>query len=78
MGRIRFRIVRFQAPNTVSFFGDHRVPGRELSEFLSRLFMCQSGLTEFFAELTEFAVVLELGEFSRPKQYSRNSIPLVS
>ena len=34
-----------------------------------------SELTEFFAELTEFAA--ELSEFSLPKQYSRNSIPLL-
>ena len=41
------------------FFGPHRVPGRELSEFLSAYsFLCQSELTEFFAELTEFAVKL--------------------
>ena len=51
-------------PNTVSestvqntelseFFGPHRVPGRELSEFLSaHLCVCQS---EFFAELSDFA-----------------------
>ena len=50
-------------PNTVSgstvsntelseFFCPHRVPGRELSEFLSAYFLCD---TEFFAELTEFA-----------------------
>ena len=36
--------------------------------------MCQSELTEFFAELTGFAV--KLSEFSSPKQYSRNSILL--
>ena len=55
------------------FFGPHRVPGRELSEFLSAYFLvCQSELTEFFAELAEFAV--RLSEFSSPKQYSRNSI----
>ena len=61
--------------NTV---GPHRVPARELSEFLSAydLCVCQSKLTEFFAELTEFAA--ELSEFSLPKQYSQNSIPPVS
>ena len=38
-------------------FGPHRVPGRELGEFLfDLLFVGQSELTEFFlAELTEFA-----------------------
>ena len=58
-------------PNTVSestvsntepseIFGPHRVPARELSEFLSAYFLvCQSKLTEsFFAELTEFAAEL--------------------
>ena len=49
--------------------------------------MCQSDLTEFFAELTEFFAELteffyqnsvRLSEFSPPKQYSRNSFPLVS
>ena len=43
---------------------------------MSLLFVCQTELTEFFAELTEFAA--ELSEFSLLKQYSRNSIPLVS
>ena len=54
-------------PNTVSestvsntelseFFCPRRVPGTELSEFLSAdLFVCQSELTEFFAELSVFA-----------------------
>ena len=71
-------------PNTVSestasntelseFFGPHRAPGRELSEFLSAYDLCQSEVTEFFAELTEFAA--ELSQSSLPKQYSRNSIP---
>ena len=49
------------------FFGPHRAPGTELSEFLSLFFTCESDITEFFAELTEFAV--ELSEFSLPKQY---------
>ena len=40
------------------------------------LFVCQSELTEFFAELTELA--LELSEVSILKQYSRNSVPPVS
>ena len=40
------------------FFGPHRAPGRELSEFLSAYYLCQSELTEFLAELTEFAVKL--------------------
>ena len=36
------------------FFCPHRVPGRELSDFLSTYYLCDE-LTEFFAELTEFA-----------------------
>ena len=43
------------------FFGPRRVPGRELSEFLSDysiVCVCQSKLAEFFPELTEFAVKL--------------------
>ena len=38
-GRIRFRRVRFQTPSSVSFLA-HRVPGRELSEFLSAYYLC--------------------------------------
>ena len=62
-GRIRFRTARFQTPSLSTFFGPHRVPGRELSEFpLSLLFVCQSELTEFFfSELTEFAPKLSGG-----------------
>ena len=41
----------------------------------SLLFVCQSELTEFFAELTELAVnSVRLSEFSSPKQCSRNSV----
>ena len=70
-------------PNTVSestvsntelseFFCPHRVPGRELSEFLSAYHLCdKANSPSFFAELTEFAQ--KLSEFSSPKQYSRNS-----
>ena len=66
-----------ETPGLVRFLGSHRVPGRELSEFISAYFLCaKSELTEFLAELTEFAA--ELSEFSLPKQYSRNSIPPVS
>ena len=39
-GRIRFRGVRFQTPNSVSFFSAHWVPGSELSEFLSAYYLC--------------------------------------
>ena len=42
------------------FFGPHRVPGRELSEFLSAYFVCVPKRTHrvFLAELTEFTVKL--------------------
>ena len=62
-------------PNTVSesmasktelseFFGPHRVPGRELSEFLSAFFFGVKMGTHwvYFTELAEFAT--ELSEFS--------------
>ena len=54
-------------PNTVSestvsntelsdFFCPHRVPGRELSEFLSAYYLCdKANSPSFFAELTGFA-----------------------
>ena len=54
-------------PNTVSestvsstelseFFGPHRVPGRELSEFLLAYYLCaKANSPSFFAELFEFA-----------------------
>ena len=68
-------------PNTVSestvpitklseFPGSHRVPGRELSEFLSAYNMCaKANSPSLLPELTEFAQ--KLSEFSLPKQYSR-------
>ena len=60
------------------FFGSHRVPGRELSEFLSPCYLCaKSELTIEFLELTKCAAELSLSEFSLMKQYSRNSIPPV-
>ena len=50
------------------FFGARRVPGRELSEFLSAYYLCAKANSQiFFAELTEFAK--GLAEFSLPKQY---------
>ena len=80
-GRIWFRRVRFQTPNSVSFSGLTEFRGanwvRRRTQWvpLSLLCVCQSELTEFLAELTEFAA--ELSEFSLPKQYPRNSIPPV-
>ena len=47
---------------------------------LSLLFVCQSELTEFFAELTEFATKLSEAQWVLPCEtlLSRNSIPPVS
>ena len=56
-GRIRFRRIRLQTPNSVSFVALAEFRG-ESSVSSSRLCVCQSKLTEFFAELTEFAVKL--------------------
>ena len=76
------------SPNTVSegtvsntelteFFGDHRVPGRELNECRSANYLCaKANSPSFLAELAEFAA--ELSELSLPKQYSRNSLLPVS
>ena len=71
-GRMWFRSVRFETPNSVSFFALTESGERAQRVSLSLLFVCKSKLTEFFAELTEFAQ--KLGEFSLPKQCSRNSI----
>ena len=58
-GRIRFRRARFQTPSSVSFFPPHRVPGRELSEFLSAYYLnAKATSPSFFAELTECAAEL--------------------
>ena len=48
----------FQTPkNSLNCFGPHRVPERELSELLLAYYLCQSELTEFFAEeLSEFTL----------------------
>ena len=79
-GRIRFRRVRFQTLNSVSFFGPHRVPGRELDEFLSAYYLCAKANSPSFSQnspsLPQNSV--RLSEFSSPQQYSRNSIPPVS
>ena len=78
--RTHYYVKLGDGPNTVSgstasntelseFFCLHRVPVRELSEFLSAYYLC---------ELTEFSLPqnsVRLSEFSSPKQFSRNSIP---
>ena len=54
-GRIRFRGARLQTPNSVSFLGSLSSGERTQRVPLSLLLVCKSELTEFFAELTEFA-----------------------
>ena len=75
-GRIWFRGARFQTPNSVSFFAAHRVPGRELTEFLSADYLCAKANSPSFPQnspsLPQNSV--RLSEFSPPKQYTRNSI----
>ena len=78
MGRIRFWRVRFQNEELSEFFGPHRVPGREISEFLSASYLCDKTKSPSFSQnspsLPQNSV--RLSEFSSLKQYSRNSIPL--
>ena len=48
------------------FFGPHRVPGRELTEFLSAYYLfAKENSPSFLAELTKFGA--ELSEFPLPK-----------
>ena len=49
-GRIRFRRVRFQTPNSVSFFWAHWVLGTELSEFLSAYYLCANANSPSFSQ----------------------------
>ena len=79
-GRIRFRRARFETPSSVSSFCPHRVPGRELSEFLSAYYLCDKANSPSFSRNSPSwpQNSVKLGEFSSPKQYSRNSIPPVS
>ena len=73
-GRIQFRRVRLQTPSSVSFFGPHRAPEKELSEFLSAYYLrVKANSPSFLAELTEFAA--EFSELSLLTQYSQNSLP---
>ena len=51
-GRIQFRRAQFQTPSSVSFFYAHRVPGRELSEFLSAYFLCAKANSPSFFSRT--------------------------
>ena len=79
-GRTRFRGVRFQTPNSVSFLGLTEFRGASsLSSF--QPILCGPKRTHrVFSQnspsLPQNSV--RLSEFSSPKQYSRNSIPPVS
>ena len=54
-GRIRFRRVRFQTPNSVSFSALTEFWGANSVSSSQPIICVPNGLTEFFAELTEFA-----------------------
>ena len=72
-GRIRFRRVPFQAPNSVSFLALTEFRGENsVSSVQPTICMCHSELTEFLAGLTEFAA--ELNEFSPLKQYTLETV----
>ena len=49
-GRIRFRRVRFQTPNSVSFFGPHQAQATELSEFLVASYLCAKANSPSFSQ----------------------------
>ena len=59
------------------FFGPHRVPGRELSEFLSAYYLCAKANSPSFLRNSPSLPQNSVSSLS-PKQYSRNSIPPVS
>ena len=77
-GRIRFRRVTVSNTDLSESFCPHRVPGRELSEFLSAYCLCAKVNSPSFSQnspsLPQNSV--RLSEFSSPKQYSGNGIPL--
>ena len=60
------------------FFAPHRVPGRELSEFLSAYYLCGKANSPSFWRNSPSLLQNSVSEFSLPKQNSRNNIPLVS
>ena len=59
------------------FFAPRRVPGRELSQFLSASYLCAkaNSLSSSQNSPSLLQNSVRLSEFSSPKQYSRNSIP---
>ena len=54
-GGMRFRRARFQTPNSVSFFALTEFRGENSVSSSQPIICVPSELTEFFAELTEFA-----------------------
>ena len=79
--RIRFRGVRFQTPNSVSFFGLTEFRGAN-SVSSSQPIICVPKRTHRVFRRTHRVCrktnSVRLSEFSSFKQYSRNSIPPVS
>ena len=79
-GRIRFRGVRFQTPNSVSFFGLTEFRGASSVSSSQSSICVQKRTHRVFLQnspsLPQNSV--RLSESSSPKQYSRNSIPPVS
>ena len=79
-GRIRFRRVRFQTPNSVSFSGLTEFRGANSVSSFQPINCVSKRTHRVFSQnspsLTQNSV--RLSEFSPPKQYSRNSIPPVS
>ena len=61
------RRVRSQTSSSVSFFGPHRVPGRELSELLSAYDLCARSSSQSFSQ-TSPKRAQKLSECSLPKQ----------
>ena len=71
------RRAQFRTPSSVSFFCPRRVPGGELSEFLSAYYLCSKVNSPSFWQNSPSLPKKKPSEFSPPKQYSRNSIPPV-
>ena len=79
-GRIRFRRVRFQTPNSVSFLGLTEFRGANSVSSAQPIICVPKRTHRVFSQnspsLPQNSV--RLGEFTPPEQYSRNSIPPVS
>ena len=77
---IRFRGVRFQTPNSVSFSGLSEFRGANSVSSFKAYYLCVNANSPSSSQnspsLPQNSV--RLSEFSSPKQYSRNSFPPVS